>query len=225
MSDFADAWKLVEIVGVNLILSGDNAVMVGLALRKLPATQRKTASIAGIGGAVLVQIMATLTIASLLRLPVVSCVGGILLTWVAIRLLRNDSGREASFGEAGRSAWHSIVTVIAAYLVMCIDNILAIAALAQAHPALLVFGLLLSCALLIPGSVLVAELMRRYPLLVTAGGALLGWTAGTMITSAVALFRDGPHGIMAQMLVPALVTTLVVTSPRWWFGWQSHRSG
>jgi YjbE family integral membrane protein len=215
--NFADTARLIEIVGVNLILSGDNAVVVGLAIRKLPAAQRKTASIAGITGAVVVQTAATLTVASVLRLSVVSCIGGILLTWIAIRLLQDNGGSPGSLDGSG-DVFHSIITVISAYLVMCLDNILAVAAVAREHPALLVFGLLLSCVLLIPGSLLIAELMKRYPLLVTAGAALLGWTAGTMIAPALALFRHGLDGKMAQTLAPLLMTIVIVTSPSWWPG-------
>lgn len=213
--DFANVARLIEIITVNLILSGDNAVVVALALHKLPAAQRKVASIAGLAGAVLVQIAATLTVASLLRLAAVSCVGGCLLTWIAIRLLHDDGG-EVSPGQDSPGLSHSIAAVIIAYLVMSLDNILAVAAVAQAHHTLLVFGLLLSCSLLVPGSLIIAEVMKRYPLVVTAGAALLGWTAGTMITPALMLLGGVNESKTVQILTPYLIAILVVTSTWWW---------
>jgi YjbE family integral membrane protein len=216
---FLDAAHLIEIIGVNLVLSGDNAIVVGMAIRRLPAVQRKTALIVGIAGAMAVQIAATLTVAWVFQRPVVSCIGGILLMWIAIGLLQNDGGTTDAVGVHNGSVRHSIVMVATAYLVMCLDNIVAVAAMARGHLALLVFGLLLSCVLLLPGGLLIAEMMKRYPSLVMAGAGVLGWTAGLMIVQALmAFFGYAFDGELVQKLIPLLMAVVVVTSPLWWPG-------
>lgn len=213
----ADAGRLFEIAGVNIMLSGDNAVVVAMAIRNLPVAQRKIASAAGISGALLVQIAATLTVASLLEHPLVSLVGGLLLGWVAIRLLQeNGKPQERAVAEPpDQRLHHSILIVLGAYLVMCLDNILAIAAVGHGHPELLVFGLLLSGALLIPASLLIADLMRRYPITLMVGAALLGWTAGSMIAVLPSHLNEILHGRIDQLFIPAAMTVVVVTSPLW----------
>ena len=208
----ADLFLLAEICGINLILSGDNALVVGMSLRKLPAHQRKTVSALGITAAVLVQYAATLTVASLLQLYAVSCIGGILLVWIAINLLR-DNGSSANWLDGSSTILLSTLTVMVEYLVMCPDNILAVAAVARTHAIVLALGLILSGGALIPGSLLVARLMKRYPLIVTAGAALLGWTAGTMISSGI----TSNAGRMAISFASAVI---VMTSP-WWLGSRS----
>lgn len=215
MANLADLMPLIEVVGINLILSGDNLLVAGLATRNLTVTTRRTALIVGIGGAVMVQAAATLMIASLLRIALVSCAAGILLTWVAIRLLRDAGNGATSRGEDNDNTFRSIVTVAGAYLLMCLDNILAVAALAQGHPVLLVLGLLLSCVVLIPGSVVVAELMKRFSLLVTAAAAFLGWIAGTMIVTALGRFTHDLDGKVTHSVVPLVIMIIVVSSPLW----------
>ncbi len=213
---FSDTAPLLGVVGINLILSCDNLLAAGLATRNLPGTQRNIALLVGITSAVVLQGAATLMVASLLRLALVSCIAGILLIWIAIRLQYDGGGNVSLSG--GGTFLRSILTVTIAYLLMCADNILAIAAIAQNHPIALILGLLLSCLLLIPGSLLVAELMRRYPLLVTGAAALLGWTAGKMLVPGLALFGSALESEAAQMLTPIIVTIVVVTSPLWWRG-------
>jgi YjbE family integral membrane protein len=214
--NFADAALLAEVVGMNSILSGDNMVVVGLALRQLPVAQRKTASVAGITGAIVIEIAATLLVASALRFPVVECVAGVLLTWIAIRLVRNNAASSDSLNESPANLRHPILSVTTGYLVMCADNVLAVAALARGHPVPLAVGLLLSCALLIPGSLLIADLMRRYPLLVTAGAAVLGWTAGTMMAAVLPRFRNSLESEIVQPITALLMAVIVLTSPLWW---------
>jgi YjbE family integral membrane protein len=214
--NFADVARFLEIVGTNLILSGDNVIVVGLVIRKLPAPRRKIASIAGVAGAAMIQIAATLTAAWVLRLPVVSCIGGVLLAWIAIRLLQNDVSNSSVIRISSKDMRRSILTVMAACLVMCLDNVLAVAAVAGDHLVLLVYGLLLSCALSIPCSLLIADLLKRHPLLITAGAAVLGWTAGIMIVPALSFFGNVFDGTAARILVPPLITIVVITSPWWW---------
>ncbi len=218
MANLVDLMPLIEVVGINLILSGDNLLVAGLAARNLTVTKRKTALIVGIGGAVIVQAAATLMVASLLRVTIVSCVAGVLLTWVAIRLLRDAGHGATSRGGDNDNTFRSIVTVAGAYLLMCLDNILAVAALAQGHPVSLVLGLLLSCVVLIPCSVVVAELMKRFPLLVTAAAAFLGWIAGTMIVTSLGRFTRDLDGKVTHSVLPLVIMLIVVSSPWWWPG-------
>lgn len=214
----ADAARLLEIAGVNVVLSGDNAVVVAMAIRNLPTTQRRIASAAGISGALLLQTAATLTVASLLGHPAVSLSGGFFLAWIAIRLLHQsgNTGQPAVDEPPYRRLHHSILTVLFAYLVMCPDNILAIAAIGRGHPDLMVLGLLLSAGLLVPASLLIADLMKRYPLTLTVGAGLLGWTAGSMIAVIPLRLNDLLRVPFNQIFIPAAMTVAVVTSPWWW---------
>ena len=214
-----DAARLLEVAGVNLILSGDNAIVVAMAIRQLPEAERKIASIAGISGALMVQAIVTLTLASLLEFPAISVAGGILLGFIAIRLLRENSegGLNQVLAERStRGLHHSILLVVGAYLVMCLDNILAIAAVGHGHPAILVFGILLSGALMVPASLLIANLMKKYPITLKVGAGLLGWTAGSMIAVIVPPFSKRFDGQIAQIFIPAMMTVVVVTSSWWW---------
>ncbi len=214
---FIDAARLFEIAGLNILLSGDNAIVVGMAIRNLPPARGRIASAAGISGAVLVQIAATLMVASLLELPAVSLAGGILLIWIAIRLARQDGPRRqpAADVQAG-SLLGSIMTVIVAYLLVSLDNILAVAAVGREHPALLALGLALSGALLIPASLVIANLMRRYPMTLSIGAAIVGWTAGSMIAALMPPLGEILQGRSLQLFIPAVTTVVVVTSPWWW---------
>jgi YjbE family integral membrane protein len=217
-STAADAARLFEIIGVNIALSGDNAVAVGMAIRNLPTAQGKIASAAGIGAAALLQIAATLTMARLLTLPAVSLAGGLLLCVIAVRLMRQNRGLPQPSIHAFRDQglYRSIVTVTGAYFVMCLDNILGVAAVGHGHPILLVVGLLLSSAVIIPASLVTARLMRRYPITLTVGAGILGWVAGSMLAGVAS--RLGPllTGPVTQFLIPVLITVIVVTSPLWW---------
>jgi YjbE family integral membrane protein len=214
---FIDAARLFEIAGLNLLLSGDNVSVVGMALRNLPPARRRISSAAGISGAVLVQTAATLMVASLLELPAVSLAGGILLILIAIRLAREDGHRwqPAADHQAG-SLLGSIMTVIGAYLLMSLDNILAIAAAGREHPALLALGLALSGALLIPASLVIANLMGRYPVTLSIGAGVVGWTAGSMIAALLPPLGEILQGRTLRLLIPVVITVVVVTSPWWW---------
>jgi YjbE family integral membrane protein len=214
----ADAARLFEIVGVNILLSGDNAIAVGMAIHNLPTTQGRIASAAGIGAAILLQIAATLTVARLLKLPAASLAGGFLLCVIAIRLTRKDGDLPQATLHAfpDQALYRPIMTVTGAYFVMCFDNILAIAAVGRGHPVLLVVGVLLSSAVIIPASLVIANLMKRYPVMLAIGSAILGWVAGSMLAAVGS--RPGHLHIVpvTQILIPAAITVIVVTSPWWW---------
>jgi YjbE family integral membrane protein len=212
----ADAARLLEIVGMNVMLSGDNAVVVGMTVRNLRGAQRRVAATAGVVIAMLLQTAATLTVAELLRLPIVSLVGGLLLCVIAIRLLQdNGSGPQISLPHVGRGPLGSMLKVAVIYLVMSPDNILAIAAIGRGHPWLLVAGLLVSSTVIIPASLIIANLMKRYPMILTVGAGLVGWVAGSMLAGALRLDHI-LAGQLTRFFVPTLITVAVLTSPLWY---------
>ncbi len=183
------------IVLVDLVLSGDNALVIGAAAASLPRRQRWTAIMAGGVGAIVLRILFTLAAALLLRLPLLQAIGGILLLAIAIKLLldrehdlakekRNESEAEADAAiapGAQRGLLSALLTIIVADVTMSLDNVLAVAALASEHIPLLIGGLLLSILLLLLGSALVAELINRLPWLLDVAALVLGWTASNMI--------------------------------------------
>jgi YjbE family integral membrane protein len=215
---FTDVARLLEIVAVNLLLSGDNAIVVAMAIRNLPPAHRKLASAIGISAAILAETVATLTVAWALELAAVSLAGGILLALIAIRFLREgaDHADPAIQHHSSQRLYHSIGIVTGAYFVMCLDNILAVAAIGRGHPVLMGLGLLLSGALLVPASLAIAQLMKRYPLTLTVGAGILGWTAGSMIALAPSRMDKLLHGSINQLVIPAVMAVVVTTSPWWW---------
>ncbi len=171
----------LQIVWINVLLSGDNAVVIALASRSLEATRRRWAVAIGSLAAVALRIAFTVFIVALLRLPYVKLVSGLLLLWIAIRLLLSESeGKEVA---AAASIWGAVRTIALADAVMSLDNVVAVAAAARNSLPLIVFGIALSVPLIIFGSTLILVLLKRYPLLVVAGAALLGWVAGEMIAT------------------------------------------
>lgn len=213
----ADAGLLLEVVGMNLLLSGDNAIVVAMTVRNLRDAHRRVAAGFGIVAAVLLQIAATLTIAELLRLPIVPIAAGILLLFIAIRLLHeNSSLRQTALPyDLGGGLLRSTLKVIGIYLAMSPDNVLAIAAAGRGHPWLLGIGILLSSAAIVPASLIVADLIKRSPLILTAGAALVGWSAGSMLAAQMPLGHL-PGRQITPLLIPALITLAVLTSPFWY---------
>lgn len=175
------ALKLLGIIWINIILSGDNAVVIALACRGLPEDKRRIGMVLGAGVAVGLRIVFTVLVAALLSTPFLKIVGGVLLLWIAVKLLGGDD-EEGSVRETDR-LWHAVWTVVIADAVMSLDNVLAIAAVAQDSTLLLAIGLAISIPLIVAGAALIMALLDRVPLLVWAGAALLGWVAGEMLIS------------------------------------------
>ena len=173
--------KLLGIIWINVVLSGDNAVVIALACRGLPDDKRRTGMVLGAGVAVLLRIVFTVLVAALLSTPFLKIVGGVLLLWIAVKLLSSED-EEGSVKETDR-LWHAVWTVVVADAVMSLDNVLAIAAVAQDSTFLLVLGLAISIPLIVAGAALIMALLDRLPLLIWAGAALLGWVAGEMLIS------------------------------------------
>ena len=185
----ADFWiGLLKIVWINIILSGDNAVVIALAARSLPPAQQKKAVFFGSGAAVVLRIALTVVAAKLLQLSFLQIVGGLLLLWIGVQLLseEEDEGSESK-GSGGLMA--AVRTILIADLVMSLDNVIAVAAAAKGDMVLLILGLAISIPLVIFGSTLMIRLMERFPIIILLGAGLIGWVGGETIVSDAAL-RD-----------------------------------
>jgi len=167
------------IIWVNIILSGDNAVVIALAARSLPKHQQKQAIFWGAGAAVVLRIVLTIVAVKLLEFPYLKLVGGAALLWIAVKLLvpEDDEGEGV---ESSAHLWGAIKTILIADLIMSTDNVIAVAAAAKGSILLLVLGLVISIPLVIFGATMLMVLMERYPIIITLGAAVLGWTAGEM---------------------------------------------
>lgn len=173
---------LLEIVWVNILLSGDNAVVIALAARTLPENQQKKAIVIGSGAAIVMRIILTLVAAKLLMLPYLKIIGAILLVYIGVSLLNaddDDGGHEKSHA----SLMSAIRTILVADLVMSLDNVVAVAAAAHGDTTLLIVGLALSIPLVIFGSTLLLSVIEKFPVIVWLGAALLGYIAGEMFVA------------------------------------------
>lgn len=179
-------FALLQIIGVNIVLSGDNAVVIALAARGLPARQQARAVAWGSGAAVVMRIVLTIVAVELLRTPYLKLVGAVLLLWIAVKLL--IPGKESEgHGMASSSLASAVRTILLADLVMSLDNVIAVAAAAKGSTVLLIVGLAISIPLVVFASRLLLTLMDRFPVIITLGAALLGWVAGEMaVTDPVA---------------------------------------
>ena len=175
--------KLFEIILLNVILSGDNAVVIALACRALAPEQRTKGIALGAAVAVVLRIAFTVVIASLLSMPFLRVVGAGLLVWIAVKLLVEEEGQDEDSIAASSKLWKVVQTVAIADIVMSLDNVLAIAGVARDSMALLIAGLVISIPLIVVGASLITNLLTRFPILVWAGAGLLGWVAGEMLDS------------------------------------------
>lgn len=172
---------VLQIIWIDVLLSGDNAVVIALACHKLPPRQRIWGIVLGTMVAITLRVIFTGAVTTLMSMAYVKLVGGALLLWIAIKLLgQEDNGRNGQI-EPVDSLWHAVRIVAIADVVMSLDNIIAIAAAARGSYALLMFGLACSIPLIMAGAALVITLLERFPLVVWAGAALLGWIAGEII--------------------------------------------
>ncbi len=182
-----DFWiGLFQIVWINIILSGDNAVVIALAARSLPPQQQTKAVFWGSGAAVILRIALTVVAAKLLELSYLQIVGGLLLLWIGTQLLSAEEEGEGHSKQHG-SLMAAVRTILIADLIMSLDNVIAVAAAAKGSMTLLILGLAISIPLVIFGSTLMIKLMERFPLIVTVGAGLIGWVGGETIVHDVAL--------------------------------------
>jgi YjbE family integral membrane protein len=183
----ADFWiGLMKIIWINIILSGDNAVVIALAARSLPEHQQRQAILFGSGAAVVLRIALTVVAATLLELSFLQIIGGILLLYIGAQLL-SDDGDEGEGEVEKASMFAAIRTILVADIVMSLDNVIAVAAAAKGNMTLLILGLAISIPMVVFGSALMIKLMARFPIIVTFGACLIGWVGGETIASDVAL--------------------------------------
>jgi YjbE family integral membrane protein len=203
---------VLQIIGVNIILSGDNAVVIALACLTLPPRQRLWGMILGAGVAVLLRVVFTLVVATMMTYPFLKLVGGALLFWVAVKLVTEDADGEGSKVESAENLWRAVRIVAIADIVMSLDNVIAIAASADLAAArvdpthaetikatLIIFGLATSVPLIVGCSAILMALLERFRVLVWAGGALLGWVAGDVLVTDPALTGWFSEGVLHQL--------------------------
>jgi YjbE family integral membrane protein len=200
---------LAQIMMINIVLSGDNAVVIALASRSLPPRQQRQAILFGSFGAIALRIILTFFAVMLLGLPFLKLIGSVLLGWIGIAMLVPEDDEADIDGAA--HLWSAIKTIIVADLVMSLDNVLGVAAAAKGNVVLLVLGLGISIPLIIYGSTLILKLMTRFPIIITIGGAVLGWVAGEMAVSDPVLQDWSEHGGQwSHTVAPVLGAALVV---------------
>lgn len=179
-------WVAVgQIIMIDILLGGDNAVVIALACRRLSDAQRLKGILWGTAGAIVLRVILIFFALTLLAIPYLKLVGAVLLVWIGVKLLAPDEGDDHANIESSDKLWAAVKTVVVADLVMSVDNVIAIAGAAQAaggehQMPLVIFGLLVSIPIIVWGSQMVIKLMDRFPIIITLGGMLLGWIAGTM---------------------------------------------
>jgi YjbE family integral membrane protein len=173
---------LAQIILVNIILSGDNALVIALACRNLQKKHQTPAIVIGSAGAIVLRIIFVLIIDQLLKIGYLKLIGGLLLLWIGIKLVQGEEEGEDGVRAAG-SLWGAVRTIVIADAVMSLDNAIAIAAAAHGDIVLIVLGLIISIPLIIFGATLIMLLLNRFPIIVIAGGALLGWIAGEVVAT------------------------------------------
>ncbi len=183
--ELATGWEVFEIVWINLLLSGDNAILIALACRQLPVRQRRWGVFLGALGGIVLRIAFTLVIVELMAIPYLKIVGAILLLIIAVKLLIDET--EHSDVKAKPNLWGAVGAIIMADAVMSLDNVIAIAAAARGSTNLIVFGLVVSVPIVMFGAGALLKVLERFPALVWAGAGLLGWVAGDMAAADPAL--------------------------------------
>lgn len=182
-----DFWiGLLKIIWINIILSGDNAVVIALAARSLPPEQQRKAILIGSGAAVVLRIALTVVAAKLLAMPYLQIIGGLLLFWIGVQLLSEEDGDDGGEPKAA-NLMTAVRTILIADLVMSLDNVIGVAAAAKGDELLLIIGLAISIPLVVFGSSMMIKMMERFPVIVVFGAGLIGWVGGETIVSDVAL--------------------------------------
>lgn len=203
---------LLKVMMINIVLSGDNAVVIAMAARGLPVTQQKAAILWGSGGAVVLRVLLTLVAVALLKVPFLQFVGGLLLIWIAYQLLVEEDAEVGEDPNGKHGLLAAVKTILIADVVMSLDNTLAIAGVAKGSYTLLGLGLALSIPLVVFGSALIMKVMDRLPVLVYFGAGLIAYTAGEMIEGDAALQSYMPHILHGTPYVAILITLGVLVA-------------
>lgn len=214
--------RWVGIVIIDLTLAGDNALVIALAVRTLPKRQQLFGRLWGTAGAVVLRLLFIAIITVLFRIPLIQVAGGVLLIWIALKLVRQETGVEGHVRQ-GTSLREAIWIIILADVAMSLDNVLAVAAASGGDLVLVAFGIALSIPIVVWGSGILARLMNRYGWIIWFGGGILGYVAGEMILKDRLVHRW--LGDVAEMLhypLPILLG-VVITALGWWFAQGQHR--
>lgn len=213
----------LQIMGINILLSGDNAVVIALAVRELPPKERFWGMVLGAGLAAMLLILFTSVVATLMTLPYLKLAGGLALFWVAVKLVAPQPHDEEGTQEAVTDLWRAVRVVVVANIIMSLDNVIAVAAAAKGNYLLLALGLAVSIPVVIAGSALFLLIIERFPIVVWAGGALLGWIAGGLLPEDPAVLQFIPHDLgdtletacgVAGAIIVVLVGLYMVRSSR-----------
>ncbi len=215
------SWAAVfQIILIDILLGGDNAVVIALACRNLPRKQRMQGILWGTAGAIILRVILIFFALTLLTIPFLKVVGALLLLWIGVKLLIPEDDAHGNI-QGGATIMSAIKTIIIADVVMSLDNVIAIAGAAQgAHPdhqlGLVIFGLVVSVPIIIWGSTLVLKLIDRFPMVVTFGAALLGWIAGGMlVTDVVIVNQFGEPSGMVKLAAEVVGALFIVLLGRW----------
>ena len=223
MEEFLTAhfWVAVgQIIMIDILLGGDNAVVIALACRQLPPKLRTKGILWGTAGAIVLRVLLIAFALTLLQVPYLKLVGAVLLLWIGVKLLAPGEDDEHSSIQGSDKLWAAVKTVIVADLVMSVDNVIAIAGAAtgaggQHQLPLVIFGLLVSIPIIVWGSQLVLKLMDRFPWVITIGGMLLGWIAGTMAISDPAMKEWIPQTMILSYIAGSAGALVVLAVGTW----------
>ena len=219
MEFLSPAWwsALMAIILIDLVLAGDNAIVIALAARNLPKHLQKKAIIWGTVGAIGVRTLMTLVVVWLLKIPGLMLVGGLGLLWIAYKLIADQGGEEEEHGPAASTFWGAMKTIIVADALMGIDNVLGVAGAAHGAMDLVVIGLLISVPIVVFGSTMVLKLVDRFPAIIYIGAAVLAWTAASMIVNEPVLSgwfgtRDAPQTALRWALAAVCIVAVLGTA-------------
>lgn len=207
-------WILGSITMINIILSGDNALVIALASRNLPPEHKKLAILLGSGGAIALRALLSFVAVYLLQIPYLQIVGAIMLLWIAIKLIADDHESEGEI-EAKSNLWGAVQTIIVADLVMSLDNVVAIAGVAKGDLTLILIGLVISIPIIIWGSQLISVMMKKWPIIILIGAAILGWTAGDMMLADKKTADLAGIYTWSSWVIPAVFAMLVILVGSW----------
>lgn len=215
--DSPEFWVAVlQIIAIDIVLGGDNAVVIALACRRLPEEQRNRVIFWGVFGAIAIRVVLIFFALSLLAMPYLKIVGAVLLLWIGVKLLQPEPEGHAHEIAASTSLMGAIKTIIIADAVMSLDNVIAIAGAAKDSMGLVIFGLVVSVPIIVWGSKLVLRLMERYPMTIVIGAGLLGWIAGDMaVTDVITSEWVNDNASYLRWVMPVCMTLFVVTIGKW----------
>lgn len=210
-----ETWiALFQICVINILLSGDNAVVIALACRDLPQKQQKQAFAIGAAGVIVLMTVLTAFAAYLMSLPYLEIIGSVLLLWIGIKLLAPGEEGDGD-GKVSSGFWDAVKTIIIADIVMSLDNVLGMAGAAKGHLGMLFVGMVITIPLILFGSALIMKLMERFPVFITFGAGLLGWVAGEMAVADPSIKeRIATQAHYMEFVAPALGAALVVVAGR-----------